>query len=566
MLTKLALIPEVDEHGIVRSYPFGPRGAGLEKYANLPSDVQWYIDKLWRPRDGGFGILEIAMGASEYWAQNANADIWPEAALNHVPPGWSGDPERDRVLAKSWGWGYPTFYNGHAFAHHRNREPDKRVGDVEFVTYDPHMHWVLIVVSIDRHNAEANGGRWVVERVESGRPVSCSMGSRVPFDLTTTTKEMDRYERAKAAYDPRVHKTPAQAVLEEHARRKIDGLSRTRSEYPQEMLYHAGEILPSGIQIGVINDYPSFFDISFVGMPADPTAWSVMKLGATHCQISGAKCAGSCRDGNCRRYTPAGALLSDIVCGPPAEENMLKSADLVRAGSLRKRNAVRKAGDIEKEVRPQMEGRQALRPGSEDEPDIPRDILELMGGMPDLTRALSTPSMMGIVLKPREFQRMILTRMGRKPLADRLEAENCEPPSSSDADPSVRIDDEAFDDGLARTLAPFIPSRSCLGPVMHKRIHITIIQRCEPRSPSKEPEDGEARELQQKVGALYAGYRRALVDNLGRVKYALARRPWIRDHVSGLQNLLSSSGGGVSGTLAPLVDRNTVSYARDAYL
>jgi len=71
---------------------------------------------------------------------NINGDHFPEAALIHKPEEWTGNPLIDKVRAKTWAYGFPTFYNAHPYCFpagtlvvmaDRNRKPidEIRAGD-----------------------------------------------------------------------------------------------------------------------------------------------------------------------------------------------------------------------------------------------------------------------------------------------------------------------------------------------------------------------------------------------------------------------------------------------------
>lgn len=547
MLTKLATIPEVDEFGFTRVIPFGPRGQGLEKYAGLPDGVQKYIDHHHvKGSDGKVGVLLVAMGATEYWAENSNGDIWYEPSLLHVPPNWTDDPDTDQTLAKGWGWGYPTFYNAKSFAHHTNKDPGRSIGDVSYATWDPFMHWVLLVVSLDVQRCHKFGGDWMLERVAAKRSVPWSMGSRVPFDLSSTSPDEERYLQVWNSFDPSKYKTPAEAILAEHTRKPIYGLSRTRRDYPQELLYNMGTILSDGRKIGAINDFPNFFDISGVGVPADPTAWSIMKLGSTRCELSGVKCPGSCKHGACRKFTTPGVVLWDQL-----EEQMSKAAS-VHEASIGKGGDVRKAADIDKDTRPQI---QASSPVDPEDPDLPKDLLNRMGQDLPLDQSLSTPSLMGMVLKPREFRRIVMVHMGKGDLADKLDDTKTNLPRVLDSESPCSMDSGSFNDILGPILSSFLDHRSCLGPVLG-RVKIIIIK-AEPKGGS-EPTDEP--ELQRKVASLYNGYRKTMLEKIGNVKQVVATRPWLHNAIFGVDFLNKT--GSLSGTLVPLVTQQTLRYLR----
>jgi intein/homing endonuclease len=84
--------------------------------------------------------------------------------------------EQQKLVGKRWEWGYPTFYNAHAFQHHVNKDPARAFGTVEYVLWDPHMKRVLLVIGLDRARARQMGAHGVVDRIENGEFPDVSMG------------------------------------------------------------------------------------------------------------------------------------------------------------------------------------------------------------------------------------------------------------------------------------------------------------------------------------------------------------------------------------------------------
>ncbi|WP_394851053.1 hypothetical protein [Pendulispora rubella] len=146
------------------------------------------------------------------------------------------------------------------------------------------MKRVELVIRIDRPKCVAFGGMGLWQRLESGQCPDVSMGSRVPFDLCSICTDWDTYGRAQESFDVSVHRDPGAAVLQVHRELKrrsgngIRGLSITRADYCEHTRQHMNAVLPTGQKVFVYNDYPHFFDISFVFVGADKTAKVMMHL------------------------------------------------------------------------------------------------------------------------------------------------------------------------------------------------------------------------------------------------------------------------------------------------
>jgi len=190
--------------------------------------------------------------------------------------------------------------------------------------------------------------------------------------------------------------------------------------------------------------------------------------------------------------------------------------------------AKNKISNMLKEV-PAMSARVMPRV-TQSEPDLSRNVLSRMACCP-VANALTTSASAGIVLKPREYQRIILIRIGKKPLADRLDNAGCTFSPSNDVDRSVRIGaPNQFSSSIRDMLMDIIPKRSMFDPVITKRI--TIIRRpstsTDQLSPSilglrKEGSIGsidispDEMELLNRISAGYNGYREQLMEKIGTI-------------------------------------------------
>jgi hypothetical protein len=455
---------------------FGPADAVFEKTASqgLLPEVVRYIEGL-RPVDDAQYVLVNAMGASEYFSSNINGDHFPEEALIHKPDNWMNNPLIDMGLAKDWPYGFPTFYNAHPFSHHKNKDASRAYGEVELATWNSHMKRVELVVRIDKNKCERFGGVAVWDKLRDGQYADVSMGSRVPFDLCCICADWDLFRQALQTFNPRKHKHPGIAVLELHKKRKaqdsvgIRGLSITRSDYCEHASKSMNKILPDGRKVWVYNHFPRFFDISFVFIGADRTAKLMVFI---------------VRAGQRFSVPSADAALMVGAQDPEGEEKTASVADHLFAKLLGK-NAAEKKSEIEKEVKPNLPPEKAVPLMTKREPDLPEAMLRALSSVP-LNKALSTTTGLGMLLRPREFERVA---GGRDEVSTSM--------SSADFMPA-----------LARLLIPMMSMRSALGPYIEQR----AILMCS--GPSREEDElpslptGPLR----KMGAAYNTYRSGVMD------------------------------------------------------
>ena len=495
MITKICRLQSSQESGIPLIQVFQP--GEMEKAAAffsmgktaaplLPA-VQAFLSDL-RPHPDKIYVLSNALGAGEFWGSNINGDYFTETALIH----------------RGHDYGYETFYGAYPYLHHQNKDPSKSFGTIELSCWHDCMKRVELVIAIDRNKAKLHNAVSVVDKLDHGMYPDLSMGCKVPFDLCSVCTDWNRYRRAQDTFDTRRHKSVGAAVLEEHKRRPITGLSVTRVDYCDHLRKQLNKILPDGRKVYMINTYPKFFDISFVFMGADKTAKVMAKL------------AGSGYEGS---VVPSWYLAEQE--GYPSEEETTldKVASVGRLVQRVKAASHSKAGEIEKDVTPSQFGGKAI-PTIHRESDLPDSVLDRLGSS-DLSEALSTPTLMGMLLKPREFQRITIIRLGNKPLADELDRKNLVFPPVGESDTSVPMGGDMLSSELKKVLLPFLESRSNFEPVARRRmIRITIIggpKDGEVREPNMAPDDS----FLHKISAAYNGYLDNIVDCYKRSKDAV---------------------------------------------
>lgn len=560
--------------GIFCQSLFGSAGA-FEKTAGAPAFADWetgdqlrrFISTLTKEdRQKNAYVLVNALGAGEYFGSNINADYFPWNALSH-----EGDD-----------YGYKTFLRAHAFQHHVNKDPTRAFGKPVLSLLNTRMKRVELIVQLNREKAKIEGADGIIVRIDHGEFPDVSMGCKVPYDVCYVCEH-----RSKTKDDYCVHMKP-----------------------PEELrhLYGPNRILPNGLKCCVKNLHPRFFDISFVFIGADKTAKVMAKLASKGNLIwLGEICA-----------TPRlSAEVSDLVdqWGRPMdlEKVAFKNDDIISGGKADKKPASSfnqkalkagtkvekehtnskplareiasdhleedekyyeklktihkessakmaaqlKVGEIIKSVPAGTFAMRSLPLLEKSEPSIPTHTLDQMAEH-DLGSCCSTAGMMGIVLKPREFQRIVLVRMGEKPLADSLESNNQVFKQPSEFDDSVPVDKEFVNPVLMRLLSALVGERSGLGsPIQGRVIRVSITSK--KTLPTETPIDHP---LLNKVGAAYNGYRRTLLSKLSQAEEVIQNDPQLRDAVIGnsLVNMFTKTAS------SPIVSLDSISYYAGIHL
>lgn len=265
MMDKYAIFPGKDPFGSPLIHLVEPgSNYGLNKTASLGKtaskehipEVQELLESI-APQPGRLYLVNSALGAGEFVGFNLRGDWFTEAGLTREPPGWKDIPVWDidarRRAANitsnlgQWGdltWGYPTFYNAHRFRHHVNKDPNKAYGFILGAFWDDRMKRVVLVSELIEDMCKNLGALDLYRRIEQGDFPDSSMGSKVPYDRCSICGNKAR--------------NPAQYC---------DHVSRTAMPP-----YGMRKLLPDGRRCGVYNDYPRFFDDSFVFTGAERSA------------------------------------------------------------------------------------------------------------------------------------------------------------------------------------------------------------------------------------------------------------------------------------------------------
>ena len=435
--------------------------------------------------------------------------------------------EEEHLIHRGPIWGYETFlYYARPFMHHANKGPNARAfGAVELSAWHDHMKRVELVVRLDRALAEQVGAHKVIDKIDQGQLPDTSMGCKVPYDLCSISTDWELYRRALSGYDHQRDRHPGMAVLRFHKEvRPIPGLSITRNDYSDYLKYRMNEILLDGRKICAFNPFPRFFDISFVFIGADKTSKMMAKLANRAYVVVPSS------------YVAESYGYYDKEEQPRTHKDfeMEKAASVESARELlrsfKKRASQRKRAEIIKEIVPSQFGSKAVPILEKSEPSLPKETLDQMGNSP-LSEALSTPTMLGMTLKPQEFQRVVLCRLGKSDMADDLDDQGKVFGPTDAVDKSIPMGSEFINGLIAKLLGGAIEDRSVLGPVLKRRmIRITIIGKPEVASGDL---DEAKDDLLDKVSAAYNGYREQVIEKIADLSSQLGRFPDLQAAVFG---------------------------------
>lgn len=324
--------------------------------------IRDYITSIKPSADKVYALVN-AMGAGEFFGCNRNGDYFPEEAL--------------KVF-------HPTFVtDGKPFMYHQNKDPNKCYGNVLFSDYNDFMHRVELVIEYDTAKLER---KWA-DKIRNGDLVTVSMGCRVPWDICSICG----------------HKAKSPDVYCKHLK-SSPGL---------------GRMLEDGRRAFAINTEPTFFDISIVTIPADPTARVLIKIAAEKSSerryyFFKSASARAEEEGFSAEKTADAVVQTINTQGFDKNENNNSSySELEKAFDVIFKEFHSSLGDIPKEL--------LNRVG-----EVSKDPLATLKGFIENK----------VMLKPNEVQRIVLVSSGKQDLADALDSKKV----YMENDPSYMLD------------------------------------------------------------------------------------------------------------------------------
>lgn len=396
MMTKLLHYSSMDSRGEPGSDIIRPRETRT-KTASLVMTSE--MADFWKTQtpdsDKYIYLLVNIMGASEFWGSNLNGDLFAEKALKQY---------------------HKTFMQGHNYLLHDNNDVKKSFGKIIFATYNDDMHRVENICRLLRSDGRTQN---IEKEIGKGLFPEVSMGCHVPNDRCTI----------------------------------CDNIAKTKAEYCIHVKKNMRQLWPigssDGRRVGVWNDHPTFFDNSYVQVPADPQSGVLAKIASLQDE---------------RPYI--------ILSVDEAEGHVDKAA----ANKL----STNKAADMDKPL-----DTSGIKPPSVEFNEEARDAAKALDrasaplGESDLDKlshyparsVIHTAALMGISIKPEEYGYMRAKAAGVLTYGSELlrrGAERHEITASYD-----RFAKVAFNRDIARILEPHVGDRSFFPSTFDKKSFVT---------------------------------------------------------------------------------------------
>ncbi len=190
-----------------------------EKKKQVDSQIMDFIKGIKPDKDKEIYAHVIAMGTDEGWGHNSNIDCFPRKEL---------------VPSHTESYGYKTFLKAGVYTHHRNKDPNKSLGNIVVSIFNPIMQRVELIKRVDRQLCKERDDCNIYDRLMDGELIPTSMGCRVKWDQCSG----------------------------------CGNKARNKSEYCDHIKRMLGKVRSNGVVIKMINIEPILFDDSFVGNQA----------------------------------------------------------------------------------------------------------------------------------------------------------------------------------------------------------------------------------------------------------------------------------------------------------
>lgn len=240
------VLPESFDFGMPSVEIVNVGSKGLDKTAMVKraSAFDDILDKIEKKANRTY-LHVITTGAFEKFSCNQNNDSWNGDYLDWEFP----YPENDMKKTAHFDGGLKKYHNetymkdGAVYQEHQTKtagvEPS---GEIIAARYNDDMYRGELLIAVDNDK-----WRDRLQKKASGKDIYLSIGASVPYDTCLLCGKQ----------------------------------AKTASEHCDHFKRHRGQLFDCGIVASVMNDKPSFYDISGVNVPADKIAFVLRKMAST---------------------------------------------------------------------------------------------------------------------------------------------------------------------------------------------------------------------------------------------------------------------------------------------
>lgn len=168
-----------------------------------------------------------------------------------------------------------------------------------------------------------------------------------------------------------------------------------------------------------------------------------------------------------------------------------------------------------------------------------------------------------MVLKPKEFQRVLLVRMGERELADELDDKNMTFEHSKEVDDSIPVGNQHVDPRLKELLIVmgFTRSRSAASPALRSRAAASAT----PGSAVSAAPKTSDEPVMKKIAAAYNGYRRSLLKKAASISQYMTTDSQLLADLFGSSMAEAFAGGVDKVATASVLSPDSLAYLVGAY-
>lgn len=457
--------------------------------SNYAPEIMKVILHMQRKPDRYYVVIN-ALGSYEMWGSNRNGDAFPESGLVHKSLRTDMGTPND--------YGYKTFeYYAKFYKHHVNKDPKRSFGEIIFSHWNPVLHRVELIAAIDTIK-----GSDIVEALEKGLPIAVSMGCKVKFDRCSIC---DNNAPTRRSYCKHLKNYMGKIVTPELA-----------ALWSKEL----GKVILPGAVVFAWNDFPRFFDLSKVYVGADRISYILGKAASAGPVILSVDLADA--------YG-----VTDLMVDKFAQVNKKSEIDKDVGGTLG-------PDDIDGRIQPANKVtvfRKALdekvNASIAAEPKLPKQLMDSMASVLPLSTIFSTLLGLGIHPKPDEFQRIVLVKINKKPLADELDNKGIIFNYRDKAEPQhLDVSNNNFSNTLGRLLTPHLQSRSCFPSFLEPRMKVIMVKTGQLESPPKEYTPIPEHALIG-LAALYTGLKLKAQGYGPKQLAEIFKKPWLQAIIGG---------------------------------
>ena len=222
--------------------------AGVKLDTHVPPEIEEFARNV-EPDPKFCYAHMIAMSDASHYGSNLNGDRFRSDELTAEQPPEEAAKNRGKFKDIQVPR-YKTFETAKFYRNHANSPSDPHYGDVPVAAWNEPMQRVELVIRIYRDAAGMGDGACpapdIIGKLERGDTLNSSMGCRI------------HHERCEYCGHE-------------------NELVKDRCDH---LKYMMNRIMPDGRKVSADNFGPNFFDISDVGIPADPVASSLGKVAA----------------------------------------------------------------------------------------------------------------------------------------------------------------------------------------------------------------------------------------------------------------------------------------------